>query len=133
MEDKMNLKIRRERRFSYAARSIQICIDGIPATKIKNGAEAIIPISSGVHSVLFQIGGKTMAIASITANDNDIFISCWASGIGIEVYSASHGAEIQLCRHGQGVYSVILAFVLIICLLFLFFFVFSFQGFIFIF
>lgn len=129
----MNLRIHRERRFSYAARSIQICIDGISVTKIKNGGDAIIPIPSGIHSVSFQIGGKTMALASITANDNDIFISCWASGIGIEVYSASPGAEIRLCRHGQGVYSVILAFALIICLLFLFFFVFSFQGFIFIF
>lgn len=100
----MNLKIRRERRFSYAARNIQICIDGIPAAKIKNGAEAIIPISSGVHSVLFQISGKTMAIASITANDNDIFNFMLGKCIGIEVYSVSPGAEIQLCLSWTGLY-----------------------------
>ena len=129
----MNLNIHRERRFSYAARYIKVYIDGIQASKVRNGGDAIIPLSPGEHNVLFQIGGRTMATASIYAENSDIFISCWANATGVEACAASPGVEIQFCHSGQGAYSAMLILVLLVVLVFLLFLSLPFRGFIFIF
>lgn len=99
----MILRIKRESRMAYGARSIQIAVDGNVVSTLRNNEETIVNLPEGQHYISFQIGKKTMACASVKANDDSTaFLSCWASAQGgIEFYCADPCVRKEMDSSGK--------------------------------
>lgn len=89
----MKIKVQRESRLGYALRNMQICFDGALLFELPNGGSGIISVpegTTGKHTISFQIGKKTMAVASVSDFSADFTIVCWiANSGGVEFYSTN--------------------------------------------
>ncbi len=94
----MTLRIIRESKMVNFARAFKVYVDNQLAAEIRNGAEAVVSLSSGVHSICFKIGRSTKALlsAEIYESTPDVIINCRAENNGdIAVYTTNEAVRLM--------------------------------------
>lgn len=84
-QSKCRVGIMRDSKVNSAGRSINIYIDGVKATSIKNGGTVRLLLDPGHHILGFGFGSKIVSEVSLNLSPgNDTNVTCSAKGTGIE-------------------------------------------------
>lgn len=84
VQSKCKVGIMRESKVNSAGRLINIYVDGVKTTSIKNDSTLRLLLTPGHHVLGFGFGSKiTSKISLDLSNGEDVNITCYAKGTGI--------------------------------------------------